>query len=120
MHALTVIENVTVTHCHGLTLQKVLRSSLVIGWCRQLASCVLSLAKRGCYGSGALPALVSLMMSVLCGCDFCCWWHGMAWLRYADDTSGCVDAWSSLVCKCVYGSVGEALALAVVLVWEGV
>ena len=47
--------------CHSLTLQKVLRSRLVIGWCRQLASCVLSLAKRGSYGSGALPALVALM-----------------------------------------------------------
>ena len=56
----------------------------------------------------------------VCACDLRCWWHGMAWLRYADDTSGCVDAWSSLDCKCVYGSVGEALALAVVLVWEGV
>ena len=50
-----------ITHCHRLTLQKVLRSSLVIGWCRQLASCVLSLAKRGSYGSGAFAALVALM-----------------------------------------------------------
>ena len=57
VHALTVIENVTVS----LTLQKVLRSRLVIGWCRQLASCVLSLAKRGSYGSGAFAALVALM-----------------------------------------------------------
>ena len=64
-------------HCHSLTLQKVLRSRLVIGcWCRQLASCVLSLARRGSYGSGALPALVSLMS--VCVCDLRCWWHGMA------------------------------------------
>ena len=34
-----------------LTLQKVLRSSLVIGRCGQLASCVLSLAKRGAVRS---------------------------------------------------------------------
>ena len=44
---------------------------------------------------------------------------GMAWSRYADDTSGCVCACASLVCKCLFASVGEALALAVVLlVWE--
>ena len=65
-----------VVHCHSLTLQKVLRSRLVIGWCRQLASCVLSLARRGSYGSGALPALVALMS--VCVCDLRCWWHGMA------------------------------------------
>ena len=64
------------TPCHCLTLQKVLRSSLVIGWCRQLASCVLSLARRGSYGSGALPALVALMS--VCVCGLRCWWHGMA------------------------------------------
>ena len=115
MHALTVIENVTVTQCHRLTLQKVLRSSLVIGWCRQLASCVLSLARRGSYGSGALPALVSLMC--VCVCDLRCWWHGMAavCVRHSD-VSG---VWASLGCKCLFASVGGALALAVVLVWDG-
>ena len=63
-------------HCHSLTLQKGLRSRLVIGWCRQLASCVLSLARRGSYGSGALPALVALMS--VCVYDLRCWRHGMA------------------------------------------
>ena len=70
-------------HCHNLTLQKVLRSSIVIGWCRQLASCVLSLAMRGSYGSGALPALVSLMFVFVC---VMCVAGGMAWLRYASGT----------------------------------
>ena len=32
------------------------------------------------------------------------------------DVSG---VWASLGCKCVFGSVGGALALAVVLVWDG-
>ena len=102
-------------HCHSLTLQKVLRSSLVIGWCRQLASCVLSLARRGSYGSGALPALVALMS--VCVCDLRCWWHGMAavCVRHSD-VSG---VWASLGCKCLFASVGGALALAVVLVWDG-
>ena len=102
-------------HCHSLTLQKVLRSRLVIGWCRQLASCVLSLARRGSYGSGALPALVALMS--VCVCDLRCWWHGMAavCVRHSD-VSG---VWASLVCKCLFASVGGALALAVVLVWDG-
>ena len=101
-------------HCHSLTLQKVLRSSLVIGWCRQLASCVLSLARRGSYGSGALPALVALMS--VCVCDLRCWWHGMAavCVRHSD-VSG---VWASLACKCLFASVGGALALAVVLVWD--
>ena len=88
-------------------MQKVLRSSLVIGWCRQLASCVLSLAKRGSYGSGALPALVALMS--VCVCDLRCWWHGMAavCVRHSD-VSG---VWASLGCKCLFASVCGALAL---------
>ena len=70
-------------------------------------------------GSGALPALVSLMMSVL-RVRVMCVAGGMAWLRYAANTSGCVCAWASLACKCLFGSVGEAMALgAVVFVWEG-
>ena len=32
------------------------------------------------------------------------------------DVSG---VWASLVCKCLFASVGGALALAVVLVWDG-
>ena len=39
----------------------------------------------------------------VCACDLRCWWHGMAWLWYVDDTSGCVDAWASLGCKCLFG-----------------
>ena len=74
-------------HCHSLTLQKVLRSRLVIGWCRQLASCVLSLARRGSYGSGALPALVALMS--VCVCVICVA-GGMAWLRHASGTPMCL------------------------------
>ena len=74
-------------HCHSLTLQKVLRSRLVIGWCRQLASCDLSLGRRGSYGSGALPALVSLMSVFVC---VMCVAGGMAWLRYASGTPMCL------------------------------
>ena len=62
-------------HCHSLTLQKVLRSSLVIGWCRQLASCVLSVARRGSYGSGAFA---SIGVSNVCLCVICVA-GGMAW-----------------------------------------
>ena len=32
------------------------------------------------------------------------------------DVSG---VWASLDCKCLFASVGEALALGVVLVWDG-
>ena len=32
------------------------------------------------------------------------------------DVSG---VWASLACKCLFASVGEALALGVVLVWDG-
>ena len=95
-------------HCHSLTLQKVLRSRLVIGWCRQLASCVLSLARRGSYGSGALPALVALMSGLCVWFALLVAWHGCG-MRPA---LRCVCAWASLGCKCLFASVGEALALA--------
>ena len=45
------------TPCHCVTLQKVPRSSLVIGWCRQLAPCVLSLARRGSYGKWSFACI---------------------------------------------------------------
>ena len=57
-------------------------------------------------------------MSV-CVCDFALLvaWHGMAavCVRHSD-VSG---VWASLVGKFLFASVGGALALAVVLVWDG-
>ena len=46
---------------------------------------------------------------------------GMAWLRYASGTPMCVYVVCGLHLDCKYllVSVGEALALAVVLVWDG-
>ena len=72
MHALTVIENVTVTHCHGLTLQKVLRSSLVIGLLRAAAIMCLVVAKRAT----------------------CTQWSELCFIG---DTDGCLCVWFALL-----------------------
>ena len=95
-------------HCHSLTLQKVLRSRLVIGWCRQLASCVLSLARRGSYGSGAFACIGVTNVCLCVRFALLVAWHGCG-MRPA---LRCVCAWASLDCKCLFASVGEALALA--------
>ena len=43
---------------------------------------------------------------------------GMAWCGMRPALR-CVCAWASLGCKCLFASVGEALALSVLLVWDG-
>ena len=95
MHALTVTENITVTHCHRLTMQKVLRSSLVKGsCCGQLASCVLSLRSAPhtavelcCIGdTDGWPCVC--VACVACGLAAVC-------ARYSDVS----EMWASLVCK---------------------
>ena len=114
MHALTVIENVSLSQSHiakGPEIEARHRLVPAVGIMRLVAG----QARLLLYGSGALPALVALMS--VCVCDLRCWWHGMAavCVRHSD-VSG---VWASLVCKCLFASVGGALALAVVLVWDG-
>ena len=62
-------------------------------------------------------ACIGVTNVCVCVCDLRCWWHGMAavCVRHSD-VSG---VWASLACKCLFAGVGGALALAVVLVWDG-
>ena len=79
------------------------RLVLAVGIMRLVAG-----ARRGSYGSGAFACIGVTDVSLCVRFALLVAWHGCG-MRLA---LRCVCAWASLACKCLFASVGEAMALA--------